>query len=150
MEETSTSIAEVPISWRVHPARQRIGAAFVASAAILGLALLAALLMQSGWWGVFAAFVLFAALNRFFLPSEFSIDDEGVAARCGWSRRKCRWPDIRRFLHDARGGYISTRSRASALDSFSGIHLIFGDDRDTVVARIDRCLRARDAQKCSG
>ena len=106
--------------------------------------------MRSPWWGVFSAIVLFAALGRFYLPSEFAIDEEGVAARCGWSRRKCRWPDIRRFIHDGGGGYLSTRARGSAFDSLRGIHLLFGADREAILARIDQGLRVKDEQKCSG
>lgn len=148
MEDLAARGAET-ISWRVHPARQRVGAALLAGAVILALSALAAFAMHSLWWGIFSALFLFIALERFFLPSEFSIDDGGIVAQYGLSRRTCRWRDIRRFLHDRRGGYLSTRARGSALDAFRGVHLLFGQDRDAVVARIESCL-AKDRQPCSG
>ena len=148
MEDTAARGTET-ISWRVHPARQRIGAALAAGTVILALSSLAAVTMQSPWWGIFSVVFLFVALDRFFLPSEFSIDGDGVVAHCGLSRRACRWRDIRRFNHDGHGGHLSTRVRSSALDSFRGIHLVFGENREAVVARIERCL-AKDRQPCSG
>ena len=34
------------------------------------------------------------------------------------ARQRLRWPDVRRFVHDAHGGYLSTRARPSTLDAF--------------------------------
>jgi hypothetical protein len=76
------------------------------------------------------------SLNRFFLPSRFSIDAHGITAQFPLRRKHLRWRDVRRFLHDQHGGYLSTRSRASRLDAFSGMHLMFGQQREEVMQRI--------------
>ena len=101
--------------------------------------------MHSLGWGLLAIAVPVLALRRFFLPSEFLIDAEGVTASTLWTRRQYRWDEIRRFLCDAQGGFLSTRSNSSTLDLFRGIHLVFGENREAVVCRIQGHLREETA-----
>ncbi|MCH8829561.1 MAG: hypothetical protein IID45_08295, partial [Planctomycetes bacterium] len=135
------------LRWRVHPARERMGAALFAAGVVLVLAWLAADLMQDRWWGVASGVFLFLMLNRFFLPSHFSVDQEGVTARFPLRTLQYRWTEVRRFLHDENGGYLSTRRRGSLLDSFRGIQLIFAGNSETVAARIDAVLEKSCRQR---
>ena len=132
-------------SWRVHPFRERIGVACFAVGVLGAMAWLAAELMQSLWWAVIAFLFLVASLNRFFLPSEFQIDDDGVSVRSFFKVSRLRWPQIRRFSHDEHGGFLSTRTRDSFFNSFQGIHLLFGENREAVVNRIRRYMNTEDA-----
>ncbi|HUG93406.1 MAG TPA: hypothetical protein VML55_21385 [Planctomycetaceae bacterium] len=126
------------IVWRVHPARERPVALVAALAVIAALAWLAAEWMEQWGWGVFAAVFLIGVLNRFFFPSEYRIDAVGVSARHALARQRLRWSEIRRFVHDAHGGYLSGRARPSTLDPFRGVHLLFDGDREAVIERIRR------------
>ncbi|MHC5002381.1 MAG: PH domain-containing protein [Planctomycetota bacterium] len=134
--EQAASAAEPTLCWRAHPAGERVGRALVAGAVVAGLAGLSAVLMQSVWWAALAIAVLVLALNRFFLPSRFAIDEEGITARYPLRRVRYRWSDLRRFVLDENGGYLSTRARASWMDAYRGMHVLFGNDRDAVVAGI--------------
>jgi len=129
------------LEWRVHPARERAAAAGLALAVMAAMACLSAMLMQSLGWGVLALAVQVFALRRFLLPSDFCVDAQGVTASNGWQTRRYRWSEIRRFLCDAQGGYLSTRRSESLLDLFRGMHLIFGENREAVVAQIREHLR---------
>lgn len=127
--------------WRAHPAREHAGKALVAALLVGAIAVLAGLLMDSVWWGCGAFLAMLAALNRFFLPTGFAIDDEGITARYPFRRQRFRWSDLRRFAVDDHGGYLSTRARRSWLDAYRGMHVLFGAQRDAVVERIRRQLR---------
>jgi hypothetical protein len=127
------------MEWRVHPARERVGAAVLSLLVLMGFAWLAADLMQNRWWGAFSGAFLFLMLSRFYLPSEFSIDETGITAKYPWKSTRFKWSDVRSFQHDERGGYLSTR-RPSLLDTFRGIHLLFHDNREAVVSRIRASL----------
>jgi hypothetical protein len=124
----------------VHPARDRPGALVMALAVIAAFAWLAAEWMESWGWGLFAAVLMIGLLNRFFFPSEFSIDSAGITARHALLRQRLRWPEIRRFVHDAHGGYVSTRARPSTLDAFRGLHLLFDRNRQAAIERIQQEL----------
>lgn len=138
--DTSTRDVTAIESWRVHPARQQPGRA------ILGLVIIfIAAYAIAGWveraeWqlpiGLGSAFVLLLSVNRFFLPSTFSLDEEGITAQYPLRRQRVRWTEIRRFLAGPRGGLLSRRARASTFDVLSGVQLFFNEHRDEQVATI--------------
>lgn len=93
-------------------------------------------------WGVLAAIVMVLALNRFFFPSRFEIDNTGISARYVISHQELKWTEIRRFHHDAHGAYLSTRVRRSRWDAYRGMHVLFGNRRDDVLSEIRKRLAA--------
>ncbi|MCZ6445794.1 MAG: PH domain-containing protein [Planctomycetota bacterium] len=125
-------------SWHAHPAGERIGAAVGAVVVVIAVTGAIYLAFQSIAWSLLALVVLIATLNRFFFPSRFSIDPDGITARYLLRTQRYRWKDLRRFVVDKRGGYLSTRSRRSWLDAYRGLHVLFGEHRTSVIERI-RC-----------
>ena len=136
-------------SWSAHPARERPRQAILSALAITALAVAAGRLGQHPGWSLLAALVLVAALNRFFFPSRFTIDANGITARYPLGRRRLEWHRLRRFLHDARGGYLSTRATASRLDAYRGTHLLFGSSRARVVELIQARIAAPALEQVS-
>ncbi|NNF44034.1 MAG: PH domain-containing protein [Phycisphaerales bacterium] len=126
-------------SWRAHPAREHRGRAVLGVVAVGVFATLSGLLMQSIWWAVAAAMCLLLTLNRFFLPSEFEVDAEGLTARYPLRRQRVRWETLRRFTCGMNGGVLSTRSRPSFLDGSRSVHVLFGRERE----RVCRIIRER-------
>ncbi|MBW3542535.1 MAG: hypothetical protein KY476_19915 [Planctomycetes bacterium] len=147
VEDPPTSDREhTPRVWRAHPARERPAAALAVIAVIAAFAWLAAEWMDSAWWAVFAAVALLAALHSFFFPSEYRLDGEGIELRHGPTLRRLNWSDIRRFDFGRRAGLLSTRSRASLLDLFTAMHVLFPRDHRPVVEAIrSRLSLCRDA-----
>ena len=150
----STMSDSVSIVWRSHPARERPGAAAAVCLVTGALAGLAAELMGHIGWGAFAALVMAVALHRFFLPTEYRIDEDGVGARSLLSRCRLRWEEIRRFAHDERGGLISPRARPTLLPGARDIPLQFSGNRDNVVAAVRagmaRHRAAAETASCAG
>ena len=140
-------------SWRAHPAMERKTHAFAGAGVILfvgGVVFVmvrvdGAVMGLAAAWAGLSVLVLGLALNRFFLPSRFSIDEEGITASFPLRRRRFRWADIRRFAHDRHGGYLSTRARRSRLDAYSGLHILFGSRDDEVIEQIRAHLRLGEA-----
>ena len=152
----ATSVQEHPIeqgeclTWQAHPARQRPAAAAFGAAMIAGLAALCALLGANVWWAALAVALMVLHLNRFFFPSRFTIDAEGVTARYLLSTKRHAWSEIRRFCYDRRGVYLSTRCRRSRLDAYRGIHLLFGQEREEVLTGVRRRLAPNGEKTCGG
>ena len=145
----STSTSNAEFSWRAHPARERRGGAALALAIIASVAVAAWLSFGPGW-SIAAGIVLILALNRFFFPSRFVIDHEGITATYLLRTQRFRWADLRRFVHDERGGYLSRRAKRSGLDAYSGMHILFGEHRNSVIATIQEhmCDKAEGGQTC--
>ena len=135
MAATSDSLP-AEFSWQAHPAVERRGAAVMGSLVILAAAAAILVSFQSYAWSAAAIVVLIAALNRFYVRSRFRIDPEGITARYPLRSQRCRWADVRRFMVDDHGGYLSTRARRSWLDAYRGLHVLFGRQRPEVIDRI--------------
>ncbi len=130
-----------PLTWRVHPARQRPWAALLTTLAIVAMAVSCAL-TGGVFWGVLAIVVLVGSLGRFYFPSRFTLDQEGVTAHSLLGPRRLAWARIRRFSYDGQGAYLSARARPSRWDAYGGVHLLFGSWRKEVLAAIRSRLSA--------
>lgn len=130
-----------PLAWRAHPAADRPAQAVLAIGIILVVAGFVYVTSESIGFALLSVLLLTAALNRFFLPSRFTIDEEGITAAYPLRRLRHKWNELQRFVWDDYGGYLSTRARPSRLDAYRGMHLLFEErDRAHVIERIRRCM----------
>ena len=129
-------------TWRAHPARERLAITMAALMLVLAFSIAIFISSDSYVWAVVSLLVLLLALNRFFFPSKFHINSQGITARYLLKTQKLAWKEIRRFILDSHGGYLSTRAIPSRLDPYRGMHILFGPHREAVIKRI----RARLAQ----
>lgn len=129
-------------SWQVHPARERGGTALLTAGFIALVAWLVIELMEQPAWGVFAVIVLGAGCNRFFLPTKYQLDEEGISARYPLRTVRYEWTELRRFLYDSTGGFLSPRVRRSLLDEYRGISLLFPEDAPNIIQEIRSRLPA--------
>ena len=134
------SQADFPYEWTAHPLRERPAKAVLAVVLVLICGVLVGLIVADPTLGPLAAggaiLFLFIALNRFFLPSRYRMDEHGIAVRYPLRTRTLRWPEIKQFRHDMEGGYVSPRLRSGIFDT-AGISLLFGGCGSEVISRID-------------
>ncbi len=123
---------QVEFSWQAHPAVERTGRALLGAVIVLGIVASIWVSFQSVGWCILAVVVLVLSLNRFYFSSRFDIDAEGITARFPLGTRRCLWADVRRFVTDQNGGFLSTRRR--------GMHVLFGRERKAVVQHIQAHL----------
>lgn len=134
--------------WTVFPARERPAIAAVALV-ILGLLSAAVGVNAQSFVAAALAFAaLFLSLNRFFFPSSFALDEQGITARFPFAKRQLFWSRIRRFVHDEKGGILFCSARPSFWDRWTGLPLMFPQDDPTPVERI-RSLLQRE-KSCAG
>jgi hypothetical protein len=129
--------------WTAHPLRERPGRAMLAIAAVLVCGLMVATSFQDPLTGMLtgggAMVVLLLSLNRFFLPSSFAIDEDGITAAWPLKRQRLVWTDLHGFAHDADGGYLSKAARPSKWDAMlrnNGMHVLFGTHGASIADRI--------------
>ena len=130
------------LSWQVHPARNRPGIALCAAGVIALAAWICADLMEHFGWAVLAVVVLVVGANRFFFPTRYELDDEGITARFPLKTSRYRWAELRRFVYDRSGGFLSPRAKRSFLDEYRGISLLFPDDSQEIIQEICNRLPA--------
>lgn len=146
---------DMPLEWTAHPVREQPLKSFVVSLVVMGCGQLVALSVLTGMAkpsvlvgvlaGVGAMLFLFFMLNRFYLPSSYRLDENGIAVRYPVGKRSLRWRDLRRFSHDDTGGYLSTRLKGGAFDS-RGISVFFAGRGDEIIPRIKAAMQSTREQ----
>ena len=141
---------EQDCTWTVHPARMNPRRALLGLLVILISAFAIATWIEPPSWrlpiGLAVAGVLFLSVNRFFLPSTFKIDDDGITASYPLRSMRLQWKDLRRFLVGEHGGLLSRRARSSSMDVFTGMQLFFDEQRDARVELIHSLMNRKDAK----
>ncbi len=133
------------VSWTVHPARSRPGAAAGAVGVIALFSVIVAQQGGSAGWGVFAAVFLILVLNRFFFASRYEIDASGLTARYPLGTKRLAWGEVRRFAFGAGGATFSSRARSSVWETRSTVHVVFDENPGRIEAAIRSFLPADGA-----
>lgn len=136
---------EDTLEWTSHPVREQPLKAFLVSVVIMICAQLVGMSVPNLLGGVLAAVgsmaFLFLMLNRFYLPSRYRLDENGIAVRYPIGTRSMRWRDIQRFPHDESGGYLSSRQRGGAFDS-RGMSVLFAGQGKEIIPRIQSAMES--------
>ena len=94
----------------------------------------AAIGFEGPGYGLVSLAVLVASLWRYWLPTRYRLDGQGVwVAHLGWERLH-PWGQFRRAEVHRDGIFLSPFPRASRLDAFRGFFLRFGGCRGEVVS----------------
>ena len=124
--------------WAAFPAKKRVKLSIIGGMIILALAISIYYSFNSWILTLLTIFVLVLRLNRFYFPSSFSIDKEGITANYFLRSHKMNWNEIKRIVTDEFGAYLSKSSNPSRWDAFRGMHILFGNDRNKVMEILNR------------
>jgi len=124
------SQAALEQSWVVHPLGQEPRWRSAALVAIIAAtSVLAAASLDGLLYGLFSAVALTLSMSRYFLPTRYRVDGDGVAWRLfTWRRRP--WRDFARVDERPDGLFLSPFARPTRLDPYRGLHLRFGPGAD--------------------
>lgn len=133
--------AEPQIEWRAHPARERRRAAAAGALLIALVAIAVHWAAEIPGFSLLAASLLLMSLNRFFFPSRFEVDREGITAHYPLRTQRLCWHELRRFVTDDNGGFLSPHAEPSRLDSWRGMHVLFGEHRQAALSAIRQRMK---------
>ncbi len=157
MSETAQSSSDVPISenevsieWSCHPVKRRP----LFSAGITLLVLLIIVMVynttQSVFFGLLAFIIMFLSLAKFYFPTQYLLNDQGVTVRTTTQTMTKKWSDFRSFYGDKNGILLSPIAEPSRLENFRGQFIMFNNNKDEVTAFVksrigsDRVCDAKD------
>jgi hypothetical protein len=109
-----------------------VGAVF---AFVLGL-----LLFRNVLFGLIGFAIILAATAEFWLGLSYKVDSRGASVRCGLSLSALDWSDVKRAVADNEGIKLSPLAAPSRLDSFRGVFLRYGAERESVEQAVRRYL----------
>lgn len=100
--------------------------------------------LATTYFTVIAVLLVWGQVAGFFLPTRFSLTDEGVAVRGLVSRKEKGWREFRSYYIDREGLLLSPFMERSRLERFRGVSLQFHGNRDEVVAFVERMMESAD------
>ncbi len=124
---------EVILSWKSHPLKRSTGRASIAVGAVLLSVIFGSWYMESVVFGALAGVVMFGSLAKFFLPTTYSFDANGVTVKTTTQTFTRPWKMFRSFYTDKNGVLLSPFIGPSRLENFRGLYITFDDNRKTVM-----------------
>jgi hypothetical protein len=109
----------------------------------------ACLLTQAVFWGLFAVAILFASLHTYFSRTTYRLDDEQVIVKSSVGTVARKWGLFKRHYVDKKGVTLSPFAKPSRLEPFRSTRLLYGGNRDAVVAFVSARIN-RDAAGRTG
>jgi len=100
--------------------------------------------LDAGYFTILAVALVWGQVAGFFLPTWYSLTDEGVFVRGLLSKRQKPWSEFRSYYVDHGGVLLSPFPVPSRLARFRGLSLQFHGNREQVVAFVEERLKERE------
>lgn len=136
----SGAAADEELGWSVWPARERPWAAAVVLVSVGVLGVLIAKGTGDTVLGVAAPLFLLASLGSFLAKTEYRLTSDAIEVRTLGVVRARPWSEMRRATVDRTGVFLSPFATRSWLEAYRGLRLLFGGNRDQVVAFVEARL----------
>jgi hypothetical protein len=131
------------VRWRSLPVADDYPRSLLAVAVVLAACVGVYFAFGSAGYALVAAAALGGSLARYFLPTDYELDERGARIRFLFATRLVPWENVRRVDVHRDGAFLSPFERPSRLDSFRGSFLRFRGNGDEVIGFV-RC-RVRSA-----
>ena len=125
-----------PVQWRSWPLRENIPAAVALVAGLVAAGIGVRWVTGQMHLAVLAGAVLGLAMWRFFVPTLFELNTEGVSLWLFARHRQIPWTEIRRYEVRSSGVLLLPRAEPCPVDAFRGLYLPWGKHRDEVLAQV--------------
>lgn len=127
------------LQWESFPLRREKPAkSMLLVALIVASSAAAAIGFEHWFYGLFSLAALTASLSRYFFPTRYVLNGEGISSEHLGLKRRRFWGEFRRADEQRDGIFLRPSVRPSRLDSFRGVFLRFDQNR-AEVARFVRC-----------
>ena len=134
-----------PQSWTSHPLKEEppqksISLIFI----ITGVSIIAHLSFDSSIFAFLSCALLTTAMSRYFLPTQYQIDSQGLTISHFGTRRQHPWTNFRRAVRHPNGIFLSPFTHPHRLDAFRG-HFVRTTNSDEVYHVIQHYINTESA-----
>ncbi|MBU0984334.1 MAG: hypothetical protein KKA42_10725 [candidate division Zixibacteria bacterium] len=122
------------LAWTIHPVKKRPLVSVAVTVFIGLIGVLVYLATDSRAFCVLAIVIMLATLAKFYFPTKYQLSDRRIMVKTTTQTVYRDWKQFRSVYPDKNGVLLSPFVGASRLENFRGQYLIFGDNRDEVIA----------------
>jgi hypothetical protein len=124
------------LEWSVFPFMEDTRRSAIVVSIIAAAGVLVHLAFKDGFLTVLSLAILIVSLHTFFTRTTYRLGEDGVMVRTVGVKTFKPWSAFKRYSADGKGVTLSPFARPSRLDPFRSVRLLFGGNRDEVVAFI--------------
>lgn len=101
---------------------------------------LGVLLFKNVIFGVLGFAIILGTTAEYWLGSSFKLDSKSASARVFLSLTSLDWTDVKRAIASDQGIKLSPLESAGRMDTFRGVFLRYGSERERVTEEVRRWL----------
>jgi hypothetical protein len=128
------------LEWSVLPFKENIRRSVLVLVVIAAIGVLVYFWFGSAYLGVLSVALLLMSLHTFFTRTTYRLDSEGLKIKTNVVKTAKQWSEFKRYYPDRRGITLSPFARPSRLEPFRSTRLLYGGNKDEVVAFISKKL----------
>jgi hypothetical protein len=126
------------LEWSVFPFVEDTRRSAIVVCVIAAVGVLVYLAFRDTFLTVLSLAILIVSLHTFFTKTTYRLEEKGVTVTTVGVRTFKTWSAFKRFSPDGKGVTLSPFAQPSRLDPFRSVRLLFGGNRDEVVAFISK------------
>jgi uncharacterized membrane protein YdbT with pleckstrin-like domain len=122
------------LEWSVFPFRESWRRSALVVAVIIACAVVVYLAFEEFFLSLLAVAILTASLFSYFTRTTYRLDDDEVVIRSSVGRTAKKWSYFKRYYPDGKGITLSPFEKKTRLEPFRSVRLLYGSEKDEVVA----------------
>lgn len=126
------------VQWSVFPFAEDPRRSAIVVLVIAAVGVLVYMAFRDAFLTVLALAILVVSLHTFFTKTTYRLGEDGVTVRTVGVKSFKSWSAFKRYQADGKGITLSPFAKPSRLDAFRSVRLLFGGNRDEVVAFISK------------
>jgi hypothetical protein len=126
------------LEWSVFPFLEDTKRSAVVVSIIVAVGVAIYLAFRDAFLTVLSLVILVVSLHTFFTKTTYRLGEDGVTVRTVGVRTFKSWSAFKRYSADRKGITLSPFAEPSRLDPFRSVRLLYGGNKDEVVAFISK------------
>jgi hypothetical protein len=126
------------LEWSVFPIAENARRSVIVVLIIGGVCVAVQMAFKDTFLTVLSVVILVVSLHTFFTKTTYRLAEDGVTVKTVGVSTFKTWAAFKRYTADAKGVTLSPFAQPSRLDAFRSVRLLFGGNRDEVVAFISK------------
>ncbi len=128
------------LEWSVFPFRENKMRSAIVVAVIAAVGVIVFLAFRDAFLTLLSVAILVASLFSYFTRTTYRLDDDEVLIKSSVGKTARRWSHFKRYYPDGKGITLSPFEKKTRLEPFRSIRLLYGSEKDEVVAFVAKKL----------
>ena len=133
------------LSWKIHMARRNPSRAIAVAILILICSYFIYYTMEDFFFTLIATFVLVVMVLPYYLPTTYTLTEEGVIRKMLFSNQHRSWREFNRYDTDKNTVKLYTMKQSSRLDNYRSFLIICNKNKDEVIKIVRENIKSLDA-----